>query len=104
VSTLVLDGDYLTNFTSPTAKGTVLVETAAELQLINASTVDAGKITTHGEIESFAGINTIAGVTGSDFINDGVIAVEATVGGVNTDSDGDITTPGNAAAVRTLVV
>src|SRR5436190_802089 len=73
VNTLVLSNDYLTN--SIGTNGTVLVETAAELQLTNVTTIDGGIITNHGEIESVVGINTIKNVTGSNFTNNGTIEV-----------------------------
>src|SRR5258708_33128102 len=71
-----VDAEYLTN------TGTVLVDALAELELANASTIDGGVITNHGELEATAGSNTIKNVTGSNFTNTGTIEV---VAGIGTD-------------------
>src|SRR5204863_752379 len=87
-STLVLDHDDLPNTIGAT-NGTVLVETNAELQLTNVTSIDGGIITNHGEIEAVVGINTIKNVTGSNFTNNGTIEVVTGVAGGGAAPDTD---------------
>src|SRR4029079_4166368 len=75
------------------ALGTVLVEANAELQLTDATTIEGGKITNHGEIESVlgttnTGANTILNVTSGHFTNDGTIEVVGTDSALPNDADG----------------
>src|SRR5258708_46016 len=81
-----VDAEYLTN------TGTVLVDALAELELANASTIDGGVITNHGELEATAGSNTIKNVTGANFTNTGIIEVVAGIGTVTLLLDRDILT------------
>ena len=65
----------------------MLVETAAELQLTNVTSIAGGKIINHGELSSTAGLNTIVGLLSGDFTNNGTIEVASgtTTAGVDGD-------------------
>src|SRR5258708_40199947 len=74
----------------------------ARSELANASTIDGGVITNHGELEATAGSNTIKNVTGANFTNTGIIEVVAGSGTVTLVLDGDYLTNTGTVLVDAL--